>query len=27
LVALCDLGSQTISDSGTGTILQYNQSY
>jgi hypothetical protein len=26
-VALCDLGSQTISDSGTGTILQYNQAY
>jgi hypothetical protein len=26
-VALCDLGSQTVSDSGTGTILQYNQSY
>ena len=26
-VALCDLGSQTVSDSGTGTILQYNQAY
>jgi hypothetical protein len=26
-VGFCDLGSQTISDSGTGTINQYNQSY
>ena len=26
-VGFCDLGSQTVSDSGTGTIQQFNQSY